>query len=142
MAVNTSRIRIEAPAWKVWEALTLPELVKEWQYGSQLLTDWQVGGEIRFRIEWEGNVFEQWGKVLEVSPHDTIRYTLFAPRPGLEDRPENDFVMSYLLKEESNGTLLTIEQEDNRAGAVSQESDEDDGQTVLSMLKNLVETSA
>ncbi|SEC35910.1 SRPBCC family protein [Paenibacillus sp. GP183] len=122
-------------------ALTKPELVKQWQYGSDLLTDWQVGSDIRFHSEWEGTVYEQWGKVLEMVQYNRIKYTLFAPRPGLEDKPENYFVMSYVLNEEGNNTLLTIEQNDNRPEAGVQESNGDDGQSVLSALKSIVEAS-
>src|SRR5947209_11219178 len=93
MAKNISTLVIKAPVQKVWDALTMPELVKQWQYGSDLITDWQQGSDIRFRTEWEGKVFEQWGKVLEVTPHQIIKYSLFAPRPGLEDKSENYFVM-------------------------------------------------
>jgi len=66
MTKSISKITIHAPAEKVWNALSNPSLVKQWQYGSNLLTDWKVGSEIRFRNEWEDKIYEQWGKVLEV----------------------------------------------------------------------------
>ncbi|WP_343124443.1 SRPBCC domain-containing protein [Xanthomonas axonopodis] len=43
MKTSDSLVRIFAPASKVWKALTVPELVKQWQYGSDLLTTWEVG---------------------------------------------------------------------------------------------------
>lgn len=101
MATNVSTIFLSAPIEKVWNVLTKPELVKQWQYGSDLITDWKIGNEIRFRNEWEGQVFEQWGTVLEVSPNQKIKYSLFFPRPELEDKPENYFIMSYVLSEEN-----------------------------------------
>lgn len=65
-------------------------------------------------------------------------------RPGLEDKPENYFTMSYILSEEEEGTLLTIEQKDNRPGSSSRDEEnletEDDGQSVLSVLKQLTES--
>jgi uncharacterized protein YndB with AHSA1/START domain len=61
MPTNVSTIRIHSTIQRVWDALTRPELVKKWQYGSEVITDWQPGSEIRFRAEWEGKVFEQWG---------------------------------------------------------------------------------
>ena len=95
MAINISTVIINAPVQKVWEALTQPELVKLWQYGSDLLTDWKVGSEITFTTEWEGKIFEQWGKILEIKTNELIKYSLFAPRPGLEDKPENYFNELY-----------------------------------------------
>src|SRR6187455_686589 len=121
MATNISTIKIKASVEKLWKVLTKPELVKQWQYGSDLVTDWKVGSSIRFRTEWKDKVFEQWGKVLEVVHQKLIRYSLFAPRPDLEDKPENYFVMSYVLSEEAKQIKITITHEDNRPGAKQEE---------------------
>ncbi len=139
MAANISTIVLNAPKEKVWNSLTKPELVKQWQYGSDLITDWKTGSEIRFRNEWEGQVFEQWGTVLEVVPNEKIKYSLFFPRPGLEDKPENYFIMSYILSEENQKTKLEIIQDDNRPGAV-QEKPQGDENPILQGLKALVES--
>ena len=72
MPTNISHLMIKAPIQKVWDALTKPELVKQWQYGSELTTDWKVGGNIKFSTQWEGRIFEQWGKILEVNPYKII----------------------------------------------------------------------
>jgi uncharacterized protein YndB with AHSA1/START domain len=139
MPKNISTIVIKAPVQKVWNALTKPELVKQWQYGSDLITDWRVGNGIRFRTEWEGKVFEQWGKVLEIRPNELLRYSLFAPRPDLEDRPGNYFTMSYVLTTENGETKIEIIQEDNRPGAV-QEEPQGEENPVLQSLKKIAET--
>src|SRR6185437_7749370 len=138
MAVNISTVTINAPAQKVWEVLTQPELVKMWQYVSDLLTDWKEGSKIKFTTEWEGNIFEQWGKVLEIKPNELIKYSLFAPRPGLEDKPENYFIMSYILSSEKGKTKLEIIQEDNRPNAI-QEKPEGEENPVLKSLKIIAE---
>jgi len=139
MAVNISTIRIKAEPQKVWDALTKPELVKKWQYGSDLITDWIIGNEIRFETEWEGKIFKQWGKVLEISPNKLVKYNLFAPQPGLEDKPENYFIMKYLLTDENNGyTKLDIIQEDNRQNVTVE--DNNDENPILKALKLLVES--
>jgi hypothetical protein len=39
--------------------LTNPEKVKLWQFGSDLITTWEVGSDIKFVTEWEGQVFQQ-----------------------------------------------------------------------------------
>ena len=139
MVKNISTIKLNAPINKIWDALTKPELIKQWQYGSDLITDWKVDSGIRFRSEWEGQVFEQWGKILEIVPQKLIRYSLFAPRPDLEDKPENYFVMNYILSEEKNCIKLDIIQEDDRPGAV-QEAPQGEENPVLSALKALIES--
>jgi uncharacterized protein YndB with AHSA1/START domain len=130
MATNISTIVLNAPVEKVWNTLTQPELVKKWQYGSDLITDWKIGSEIRFKNEWEGQVFEQWGKVLEVVPTQKIKYSLFFPGPELEDKPENYFIMSYLLSEENQKTKLEIIQEEPQG----------EENPILQALKNLIES--
>lgn len=138
MVKNVSKITFHAPAKKVWEALVRPELVKQWQYGSILITDWKIGSEIRFKSEWNGQLFEQWGKVLEFNPYKSLSYTLFAPRPGLEEKNENYFIMKYVLTENSNSTILEIVQEDGRPGAVQEQPQGEENQ-ILAMLKKCVE---
>ena len=138
MATNISKLTINASTEQVWDALTNPEKVKAWQYGSQLSTDWNVGNEIRFKSEWEGQIFEQWGTVLAFEPNTKLKYNLFAPRPDLEDKPENYFEMEYLLTEKENGMELKIVQKDDRPGA-KQEAEQGEENPVLKMLKELIE---
>ena len=138
MPTNISTIKINASTQKVWDTITKPELVKLWQYGSDLLTTWEIGSDIKFRTEWEGKVFEQWGKVLEMRPNELVKYSLYAPRPGLEDKPENYFIMSYVLTQQDGQTQLKIIQEDNRPNAV-QEEPQGEENPVLKSLKELAE---
>ena len=139
MATNISTLTIKASIQKVWNTLTLPELVKKWQYGSDMTTDWKPGNAIRFRTEWDGKVFEQWGTVLELVENKLIRYSLFAPRPDLEDKPENYFEMKYILTPENENVKLQIIQEDNRPGA-KQEKVQGEENPVLKGLKSLIES--
>ena len=43
---------------------------------------------------------------------------------GLEDKPENYFIMSYVLMEKNGKTMLEIIQDDNRPHAVEEEAQE------------------
>ena len=108
MRISVSDVAIGAPRQTVWAVLAEPQHVKSWQFGSVLETDWTVGSPVRFTVEWEGNVFEQWGEVLLVDEARELRYSLSAPRPGLVDSPENRFTMIYALSDVPTGTLLTI----------------------------------
>jgi uncharacterized protein YndB with AHSA1/START domain len=141
MTVKTSdsTVRILAPARKVWLALTVPDLVKQWQFGSDLLTTWEVGTSIVFRNEWNGQVFEQKGTVLEFSPESRLRYSLFFPAPGVQEIPENAFFMTYELAEIDGATSLLVRQEDPRPSQPGESSGGGEGPDVLSSLKELVE---
>ena len=138
MVKNISTIIINASRERVWATITLPELVKLWQYGSDLITTWQIDSTIRFKTEWQGTIFEQWGKVLAVKPFEVVSYSLFAPRPGLEDKPENYFVMHYKLKVFGTQTQLEIIQEDSRLNAV-QDAPQGEENPVLQALKQVAE---
>jgi len=135
---SDSTVKIHAPARKVWLALTRPELVKQWQYGSDLLTTWEVGTSIVFRNEWNGQVFEQKGTIVEFSPESRIRYSLFFPGPDRQDIPENYFFMTYELAESDGITSLLVRQEDPRPTSPDEASG-GEGPNVLATLKTLVE---
>ena len=142
MHTSISRIKINAPIPKVWEAITNPEMVKLWQYGSILTTTWETGSSIRFSTEWNGQVFEQWGSVIEFSPNSTLKYSLFAPRPGIIDSPENYFFMTYHLDFIQGETTLSIIQDDPRPQTQSegQQEDKEEGENpILLGLKALIE---
>lgn len=141
MATNISTIEIKASVQRVWDTITKAELVKIWQYGSDLLTTWEIGSDIKFRTEWEDKIFEQWGIVLEVKPYELVKYSLFAPRPDLEDKPENYFTMSYILTNEHGQTRLEIVQEDNRPNAI-QEEPQGEQNPVLMSLKQLAQANS
>jgi len=139
MKTADSIVKIIAPRKKVWLALTMPDLVKQWQYGSDLLTTWEIGTPIIFRNEWNGRVFEQKGKVLEFLPESRLKYSLFFPRPGLQDIPEHRILMTYELTESEGVTSLLVRQEDPRPSAPDESTGGDEGPNVLSSLKELVE---
>ena len=139
MKTTDSIIKIVAPAKKVWLGLTVPELVKQWQYGSDLLTTWEVGSPIIFRTEWNGQVFEQKGNVLEFLPESRLKYSLFFPRPDQQDIPENYFFMTYELTESGEVTSLLVRQEDPRPSPPNESGGGDESPDVLSCLKELVE---
>lgn len=139
MATNISIITINASIQKVWDVLTLPEKVKLWQFGSDLVTTWEVGTSIQFITEWDGTTFKQWGEVLGFKEHEMLTYSLFAPRPDLEDKPENYFTMTYVLTPDNDQTKLEIIQEDNRPNAVQEEVQGEEN-SVLKLLKEVAET--
>src|ERR1044072_6844052 len=139
MKTTESLVRINAPAGKVWLALTVPDLVKQWQDGSDLQTTWEPGTPIVFRNEWNGQVFEQKGTVLEFVPGSHLKYSLFFPRPDLQDIPEHHFFMTYELTESGRVPTVLFRQDDPRPLPPDASAGGDDGPDVLSFLKELVE---
>ena len=64
---------------------------------------------------------------------------MFSQRPDLEDKPENYFVMSYVLTAENGQTKLEVIQEDNRQNAI-QEEPQGEENPILNSLKALVKS--
>ena len=139
MKTTDSIVEIRAPASTVWRALTVPDLVKQWQYGADLLTTWEPGTPIVFRNEWDGQIFEQRGTVLEFMPGSRLKYSLFFPRPDLQDTPAHHFFMTYELTERGGLTSVLIRQEDPRPAPLDASAGGEEGPDVLSDLKQLVE---
>jgi uncharacterized protein YndB with AHSA1/START domain len=101
---------IHAPIEKIWDALTNPELVKQYFFGSQLVTTWQPNTPIVFKGEWQGTAYEDKGTVLKFEPNKMLEYDYHSSWSDLEDRPENYQIITYRVKSKGNSTVLTIEQ--------------------------------
>jgi uncharacterized protein YndB with AHSA1/START domain len=109
--VATATIEIEAPAEKVWKALTDPVSVKAYFFGTNLETDWSVGSPIFFRGEYEGKSYEDKGIVLSFDPYKEISYSYFSSMSGLEESPDHYQTVKFGLTGENESTMLTVTQE-------------------------------
>ena len=135
---GSASITIDAPVEKVWEALTKPELIKEYFFGTNTETDWTVGSPIRFFGEWEGKHYEDKGTILDIEQNKLIQYSYWSSMSGIEDKPENYIVVTYDLFEEAGKTTLTVTQE-NIPDEKMKEHSEQNWKTVLDGLKKLLE---
>jgi uncharacterized protein YndB with AHSA1/START domain len=131
-------IIINTPAAKVWDALTRPEMVKQYLFGTDLTADWRVGGTLTYRGQWEGKAYEDKGTVLAFEPEKLLKTTYFSSFSGLEDKPENYNTVTYKLSEKRGRTTLTITQDNNRTRESAEHSAKN-WAMVLEGLKKLVE---
>lgn len=107
---SQASIVINAPKQKIWDALTKPEFVKQYFFGTNLDTTWEVGKPIFFRGEWQGKTYEDKGTVLEYSPTNTLSYDYFSPLSGIPDKPDLYQILRYTLEEVPDGIKTTISQ--------------------------------
>jgi uncharacterized protein YndB with AHSA1/START domain len=131
-------ISIDAPREKVWEALTKPELIKQYLFGTQVTTDWQVGSPITYKGVWEGKAYEDKGVVLQVEPGELLVSTFWSSLSGVPDLPENYQTVRYELASENGGTRLSLTQDNNDSEEGAKHS-EQNWEMVLEGLKRLVE---
>jgi len=120
--VATSSIRIDAPRDRVWAVLTDPDAAREFMFGTELETDWSVGGPIRWRGVWEGRPYEDHGVILEFEPGRRLVNTHFSPLGGEDDVPENHHTLTWTLDDDAGGTLLTLSQDNNRTPEAAEHS--------------------
>jgi len=104
---------INAPASKVWDALTKPDLIKQYLFGTKVTTDWRVGSPITYEGIWEGKAYKDKGKILLVEPGKLLVSTFWSALSGKPDVPENYQTVRYELSAENGGTRLTITQDNN-----------------------------
>jgi uncharacterized protein YndB with AHSA1/START domain len=136
--VATADVDISASPGQVWTALTDPKLISKYMFGAEVETSWEVGTPIRWKGEYEGKVYEDKGKVVEVVPEERLTVTHFSPLTGQEDKPENYHTVTYEIAEEGALTHLTLKQDNNPTDEAAAES-RANWETILNGLKEVVE---
>ncbi len=119
-----ARTTIKAPVSAVWQALTDPAIIKQYFFGTNVVTDWKVGSPIYYRGEWQGKPYEDKGVILEFEPPRKLVSTHWSPLAGVPDVPENYHTVTYLLAERDGGTELTLLQDHNATEEEKQHSEE------------------
>jgi uncharacterized protein YndB with AHSA1/START domain len=136
--IAKATVTIDAPASKVWEAITNPEFIRQYLFGAEVITDWKEGSPIIYKGTYQGKTYEDKGNVLKVEPEKLLLITHWSPLSGSADTPENYHKVSYDLAAEKGGTRLTITQ-DNNAIKEEQEQNSNFWKMALDGIKKLLE---
>ncbi len=112
--VIQNSISINAPAAKVWDALTNPEQTKKYMFGCEALSDWQPGSSLIWKGTFNGvEMIAVKGGIVSIDPGKSLVYTVIDPNnPAIPDLPENYLTITCRLTEESGQTLLEASQGD------------------------------
>ncbi|MEO5563991.1 MAG: SRPBCC family protein [Chitinophagaceae bacterium] len=136
--LNSVSTKINAPASRVWDALTKPALIKRYFFNTDASSDWTPGSPVTFKGEWQGKKYEDKGTVLDSEPCHMLRYTYWSSMSGIEDKPENYVTITYELEEENGKTNLTVSH-DNISDEKMRKQSEENWKKVLKGLKEMVE---
>ena len=136
--VAEASITINAPVSEVWNALIDPDKIRQYFFGTTVVSDWKEGASIVWRGEWQGKSYEDKGVILKLEPGQMIRYSHFSPLSGQPDRPENYHVVTIELSKEGQQTTVSLSQ-DNNATEEEREHSESNWGMVLAGLKKVVE---
>ena len=92
-------IAINAPVSKVWDALVNPEQTKKYMFGCETVSDWEKGSSLEWKMMHEGKeLVAVKGIIAEISPAQSLSYTVIDPNSGMPDIPENYLTVTYELE--------------------------------------------
>ena len=106
-------VTVNAPKAKVWNALVSPEAIKQYMFGTNVVSDWREGSPIIWKGEWQGKSYEDKGVLLQLKPERTVQYSHFSPLSGLPDKRENYHTVTIELSAEGNQTRVSLAQDKN-----------------------------
>ena len=129
---------IDASKRDVWHALTDPASIKQYMFGTDVSTDWNVDSPIHWKGVYNGKRYEDKGRILAFDPEDRLQFTHFSPMSGKPDEPENYHTVTIDLVEESGQTNIQLTQ-DNNDNESDREHAEANWRQVLDGLKRVVE---
>lgn len=114
--VARATVTVAAPRRAVWKVLTSDGAHPEIMFGAEIRSDWRLGSPITWSGEWQGRAFEDHGRVIELEDREEpwrIVLTHFSPLSGLPDDPENYHTLRFELDETPDGTVVTLDQDNN-----------------------------
>src|ERR1700685_1290762 len=100
--VVSESIDINRPVADIWNTMTNPKIIKEYLFGTETITNWEVGSGIVFQGEYGDNneyYYRDKGVITENIKHKQLSYTYWSGFSGLEDKPENYSLVTYTLTE-------------------------------------------
>ena len=132
------QFQFSTTAEKLWDALTNPEIVKQYFFGTNLITTWKVGDPILFTGEWEGKTYEDKGTILAYEHNRMLKYNYHSSFSPLPDLPENYMIITYTVAEVDGGVQLEIIQE-NAASQETADHSNENWKALMSEVKKIVE---
>ena len=101
------KIKLQADAPTVWDALTNTKLTKKYFFGCEAISDWKVGSPISYSTEMDGKrTVHVKGVVLAFEPHRSMSLTCVAAQ--FEGNPEKETKVIDTLTPHGDATELSV----------------------------------
>ena len=138
--VAEASIIINVPRDIVWNSLVNPKVIKQYMFGTDVVSEWEEGSSIIWKGEWEGKKYEDKGVIIKLRPKKLIQYSHFSPLLGRPDKPENYHTVKIELTDRGNATFVSLSQDNNSTEETKAHS-EQNWKMMLEILKKLLEKS-
>jgi len=138
-----NQILINAAPGTVWHWLVSPDKTKQYMFGCEVVSNWQIGQPMNWVGAADGVAYVT-GNLVTLEQEKEFAYTTFDPQGTYVDIPENHLTVTYTLTAQAGGTLLKVTQGDYAAVADGAKRYEDTMAqggwgSVLAKIKALVE---
>ena len=104
-------VLISAPAYKVWDTLTIPLFIQQWMYDTpvEIQTDWKVGRTLITSGDLHGGIpFSNSGTILAFNPGTKLCYSFLSSLSNLPDIDESHCILEFNLTPEDKRTRLDL----------------------------------
>ena len=128
---------IDVPMAQVWDALINPEIIRQYMFGTDVISNWKEGSPIVWKGEWQGKPYEDKGIILKLKPLRLIQYSHFSPLSGLPDAQVNYHTVTIELSSKSKQTFVSLSQ-DNNSNEQEREHSENNWKMMLEGLKKVL----
>ena len=132
-------IDIAAPKSEVWNALVSSAAIRQYMFGTEVVSTWKKGSPITWEGEWEGKHYKDKGVIVDVQRETLLKYTHWSPNGGLPDRPENYHTVAIELEDAGDDTRVTLTQDNNESDQARVHSEKNWGM-MLGALKKYLES--
>jgi len=134
-------ITVDVPSAKVWNAFVNPKIIKQYMFGTEVISNWIAGSSLVWKGEWQGKQYVDKGTILKMEEERMIQYSHYSPLSGKSDVPENYHTVTVELLKKGNQTAISLSQ-DNNANEQDREHSEKNWNMMLESLKKLLEKSS
>jgi uncharacterized protein YndB with AHSA1/START domain len=109
--VAAAETEVDATPERVWTALTDPDEIAQYMWGTRVETTWQVGSPITWTDVHEGRTSQDKGEVLTYDEPHVLSVTHFSPAMGKPDEPESYHTLVYTVTARGEHTHLELTQD-------------------------------
>ena len=136
----STSISIDATPARLWEVLTTAAHIKQFMFGTDVITSWREGDPIEYYGEYQGKKYHDKGTITKFVPEKVLQATYLSSMSGKEDIPENYNLVTYQISPAENHQTELMIIQDNIHSETEKQHSIDNWNTVLQKIKEVAES--